>query len=134
MDDLVANAWTVIRTYPTSRRRQGVAANLVRDITFETIVRPSRRRCAQEVPTQHTDLGDPAAVATLEPLDELVELLGAADGAREVDPGDVAFICQLINHGRPESVAIALDVTPRTVRNRRDAVVHRMRNLVEHAA
>jgi hypothetical protein len=134
LDDLVANAWPIIRNYPIDRRPQRVASNLVRDITFETIVRPARRRSAGEVPTQHEFLVDTDDRPTTEPLDELVGLLRDARGVPGIFEGDIAFICQLINHGRPENLAITLDVTARTIRNRRDAVVHRLRALVACAA
>jgi hypothetical protein len=133
MDDLVANSWPIICRYPTERRPRRVASNLVRDIAFETVVRPTRRRCAQEIPTEHADLGDRAAVDSREPLEELVELLREAATVSGVQPGDIEFIAQLISN-RPEQVAAALDVTTRTVRNRRNAVVHRLRTLVACAA
>jgi len=134
MDELVANAWPIICRYPVERRRVRVVPNLVRDITFETIVRPSRRRGASEIPTETGAFDDPADVVSVEPIEELVELLRDAADVVGVMPGDVAFICQLINHGRPEQLAVALDVTPRTVRNHRDAIVHRLRTLVACAA
>lgn len=134
LDDLVANAWPIIRNYPIERRPNRVASNLVRDITFETIVRPARRRSAGEIPTQHEFLIDTDDRSVTEPLDELVGLLRDARGVPGIIEGDIAFICELINHGRPESLAITLDVTARTVRNRRDAVVHRLRTLVACAA
>lgn len=134
MDELVANAWTVICNFPTDRGRRRIAASIVRDVTFETLVRPSRRRCANEVPTERDQLGDPADQLATEPLDELVELLRDAHTAPGVGAGDIDFICQLISHGKPESLAVALDVTPRTVRNHRDVVVHRLRTMVAQAA
>lgn len=134
LDELVANSWALIRRYPTQRRRRHVAANLVRDITFETIVRPRRRRGAHEIPTDSVAFAEMTHDDTLEPLDELVALLHDARRATGVDNGDVAFICQLINHGRPENMATALDVTPRTVRNHRDAVLHRLRSALASAA
>ncbi|MEO6122427.1 MAG: hypothetical protein ABIR32_01860 [Ilumatobacteraceae bacterium] len=134
MDELVANAWPIICAYPTERRRVRVVPNLVRDITFATIVRPIRRRLASEVPTTIEGFGDPAEMVAIEPLDELVGLLHEAVGTAGMGPTDVEFICQLINHGKPEHLAVALDVSPRTVRNHRDAVVHRLRTMVACAA
>ncbi len=134
MDELIANAWPVIRNYPTDRRDRWVAANLVRDITFETIVRPARRRCSQEVPTAHDLIGDQADLIAIEPLAELIDLLRDAHDAPGVSEADIAFICQLINLGKAERMAVALDVSPRTVRNHRDAVVHRLRTVAGRAA
>jgi len=134
MDELVANAWPAICSYPADRRRCRVAASLVRDITFETLVRPTRRQCAQEIPTDLDLLDDPADQVTTEPIDELVELLHDARTVPGISDGDITFICQLINHGKPELLAATMKVTARTVRNHRDAVVHRLRTLVALAA
>ena len=133
-DELVANAWPVICNYPVERRRHRVAANLVRDIGFETLVRPRRRRSSGEVPSTRDVIGDPEQQFDAEPLDELVGLLREARATKGISQADIDLICQLLNHGRPEHLAAILDVTPRTVRNHRDAVVHRLRNLVATAA
>lgn len=134
MDELIANAWQVICTYPTERRPARVVSNLVRDITFASIVRPARRRQSGEVPTTIEDFSDSAVVVAIEPLDELVELLRNAVDVAGMQPDDIHFICQLVNHGKPERLAAVLDVSPRTVRNHRDAIVHRLRTLVACAA
>ena len=134
LDELVANAWPVICTYPTDRRPARVVPNLVRDITFQTLVRPTRRRRAGEVPTDAGTMGEAPAVDSPEPLEELIQLLRDVSDSRCLQPDDIGFICQLINHGRPEQLAATLDVTARTVRNRRDAVVHRVRAALATAA
>lgn len=133
-DELVANAWSVICNYPVERRRQRVAANLVRDIGFETLVRPRRRRSSGEVPSTRDVIGEPEQHLDAEPLDELVGVLREARDAKGISQADIDLICQLVNHGRPEHLAAILDVTPRTVRNHRDAVVHRLRSHVASAA
>ena len=133
-DDLIANAWPIICRYPTDRRPRRIVPNLVRDITFETVVRPSRRRRSQEIPTLHSEMDDPPVIEATEPLDELVDLLRVAATVPGIASSDLEFMCQLVNHGRTEGLAATLDVTARTVRNRRDAVVHRLRTLVACAA
>ncbi|MEO7396925.1 MAG: hypothetical protein ABIW84_00010 [Ilumatobacteraceae bacterium] len=134
LDDLLANAWPVICRYPITRRRHRVASNLVRDITFQTVVRPARRRSCSEVPTDLELLVDGHAVGRAEPLEELVELLRDARQVAGISQADIDFICQLINCGRPEELAVILHVTPRTVRNHRDTVLHRLRTMVACAA
>jgi hypothetical protein len=47
---------------------------------------------------------------------------------------DVTFICELVNHRRPEHLAAKKEVTPRTIRNHRDAIEHRLRIAVLTAA
>ena len=135
LDDLIANSWTVIRNYPVDRRPRRVAANLVRDIGFQTTVRPQRRLSATaEVPTAPHNIDEPIDEIVVEPLHELVRLLKTARDEGSVSDEDVEFICQLVNHRRPENLAAVLEVTPRTVRNHRDAIVHRLRNAALVAA
>jgi DNA-directed RNA polymerase specialized sigma24 family protein len=135
VDELIANAWPIIRTYPVERRPRRVAVNLVRDIGFQTVVRPQRRRSATaELTTAQHRLPDTAEIVAVDPLHELVDLLREAREVGAVSDGDVDFICQLVNHRRPEQLAATLDVTPRTVRNHRDAVVHRLRGAALAAA
>ena len=49
-DDLVANAWLVIRCYPLERRPAKIAVNVLRDAEYLTCVRPARLRSATERP------------------------------------------------------------------------------------
>ena len=133
LDDLVANAWPIIRKYPVQRRPRRIVANLVRDTSFETFVRPIRRRSSGEIPTSHDRMGEPAIEQSTEALDELVVLLHEAR-RKGIDQADIDLICQLVSMGRPEDVAKVLNVTPRTVRNHRNAIVHRLRSIVAEAA
>ena len=133
LDELVATAWWVIRAYPVDRRPRRIVSNLVRDIGFETMVRPRRRRQASELPTE-TDQLDRADVTTVDPLIELSEVLQAARQRGVVSDSDVQLLGALIRRGRADLVAAELGVTARTVRNHRDAAVHRLRNFVAEAA
>ncbi len=133
LDDLIANAWATIRTYPIERRPQRVVANLVRDIGFQTLVRPSRRLNANEIPTTHDRMGDVEATVATSPLSEMTELLHEAHRSGVLSDADLDLIAQLINLGRPEHLAAVRDVSPRTVRNHRDAIVHRLRHLAAAA-
>ncbi len=130
LDELVANSWSVIRTYPVTRRPQRVASNLVRDITFQTVVRPSRLKSARsEVPMLAEPVGT-APSSTREPLAELLELVGAAFRSGHIDDRDVRLIDDLLKHHHALDVAASRQVTARTIRNHRDAVVHRLRSSV----
>ena len=128
LDELIGNAWASIRSYPIERRPRWIVPNLVRDIGFQTIVRPMRRRNATERPTANHNLVDCEQEVAIEPLDELVELLNDAR-ARGMSQGDLDLICQIVNLNRPANVAQVRQVTTRTVRNRRDAIVHRLRDI-----
>jgi FixJ family two-component response regulator len=74
--------------------------------------------------------------ASEQPVEALDELVGILNEARSqgVDQADIDLICQIVSMGRPEDVALLLNVTPRTVRNHRNAIVHRLRNVVAEAA
>lgn len=129
LDDLVANAWTVIRTYPVDRRPRRVVANLVRDVGFQTIVRPTRRSSSTEVATSHDRMGETEVLVEPSPLAELVDLLREARRLEILSEADLELICQLVTLGRPEHLAAVRQVSARTVRNHRDAIVHRLRHL-----
>jgi hypothetical protein len=126
-DDLVANAWLVIRCYPLERRPTKIAVNVLRDAEYLTCVRPARLRSATERPVavhpesrhlvpcgldgrpeDHTDIA--AEVAD-------VLALAAAAG---VDRDDVALLGSVVLGGRNATeIAQRFAITTRTVRNRR---------------
>lgn len=133
LDDVVANAWPIILKYPVERRPRYIVANLVRDTSFETFVRPIRRKSSGEIPTSHDRMTESASEQPVEALDELVGILNEAR-SQGVEQADIDLICQIVSMGRPEDVALLLNVTPRTVRNHRNAIVHRLRNVVAEAA
>jgi DNA-binding CsgD family transcriptional regulator len=128
LDDLVANAWPSIRTYPLDRRPRWIVPNLVRDVEFQTFVRPLRRHNAAELPMAIHDLRDGEHMAHAEPLDELVDLLNEARRGG-LSQTDVDLICQIVTHNRTDLIADQLQVSSRTVRNHRDAIVHRLRTV-----
>ena len=132
LDELVANAWPVICAYPVDRRPRRVVPNLVSDIGFQTVVRPRRRRQADELPMP-TYRMEAVDVSSAEPVIELIEVLQAAHQRGAVSDADVELLCALVRRGRADLVADDFGVTPRTVRNHRDAAVHRLRNFVADA-
>lgn len=129
LDDLVANAWGIVLRYPVDRRPRRVLANLLCDTSFETFVRPQRLRSSSEVPRSHDMFEERPADQRQDPLHELVEVLIDARAAGLAE-SDIDFLCQLVTHGRPEVLAVQMNVTARTVRNRREAVLHRVRQTV----
>lgn len=137
-DDLTATAWLVIRSYPIDGRPVRVAANLVRDTEYQTCTRTGRLRSAREilVPVR-ADLFDNRAgdvagrplAAECHPADQVTRLF-AAGRAAGVDQDDLDLLDALVVAGRPVGeVARSLRVTPRTVYNRRVAVVERLARL-----
>ena len=141
-DDLVANAWLVIRSYPLERRPVKIAVNVLRDTEYLTCVRPARLRSATErpiaVPPESRHLvpcgldgrpeghrDTPAEVAE-------VLALGAAAG---VDRRDVAMLGSVVLGGwSVDEVAERFAVTTRTVRNRRVRATAALATLVAASA
>ena len=115
MEELLATAWIVIRTYPSERRPRKVAANLVRDCEYHAFVRTQRLRRADETPT------DTLAIVAQQdqdrdPADELAEILADAHRAG-VDEHDIMLLRALAAGGTSGELAVELGVSPRTVRN-----------------
>ena len=129
LDELVANAWSVISRYPTDRRPRKVMANLLLDTSFETFVRPTRLRSSTEVARPPDAFEDNAAEYSTEPIDELVEVLTDARD-RGVTQADVDLLFRFVNNARPETVAAEMNVTARTVRNYRQAAIDRVRQVM----
>ena len=129
LDELVANAWGIILRYPTQRRPRKVLANLLCDTSFETFVRPQRLRRSSEVPRSHDMFDESTAEQSVDPLHELVEVLNDARN-NGLAQSDIDFLCRLVTSGKPEVLAREMNVTARTVRNHREAILHRVRNAV----
>ncbi len=129
-DELLSAAWTVIREYPVERRPQHLAANLLRDSEYRAFGRSVRRMLALE-PTP-TDLAElPASVEAIEPSVELAEVIA---GARLLTEHDLRLLELLVRGCSQVEVAAELEVSVRTVRNHRNAVVHRLREAALAAA
>jgi hypothetical protein len=128
LDEVIATAWTVIRTYPVERRPRFIAPNLLRDIEYRTFVQPTRR-IATFIP-QPTDDFDLAAAPppAVSPTDELAELLQMAEQAG-LDHGDLELARRLGSGESTAQLAAACFVTDRTIRNRRDTVTYRLRQV-----
>ncbi|MDO8364032.1 MAG: LuxR C-terminal-related transcriptional regulator [Actinomycetota bacterium] len=131
-DELLSAAWTVIREFPVERRPRHLAANLLRDSEHRAFTRAARRSLVQE--STEPDLLDRAAEpAPVEPLHELAEVVATA---RSLTDGDRKLLGMLVRGCTAAEVAVLLEVSERTVRNQREAMVHRLRSaaLAELAA
>jgi DNA-directed RNA polymerase specialized sigma24 family protein len=128
LDEVVATAWTVIRTYPIDRRHTYVAVGMLREIDYQSF-RRARRRLTTFVPRPlHTFDVQPAPVGTVGPADELRDLLEDAATAG-FDPADIELARRLGRGETTRQIAQETNVTDRTVRNKRDAVTYRLRAL-----
>jgi hypothetical protein len=122
----VPAAWLAIRHDDTGRRRRHVAASLVSDATDQAFRRPLRRRWAGERPfAPSTFLTRPVSPAPT-PMVELAGVIREADAAG-VASTDLDLLRELVRAGSPSIVARDHGVTTRTIRNRRDRAVARIR-------
>jgi hypothetical protein len=128
LDEAVASAWTVIRTYPVDRKHRYVAVGLLREIEYQSFTR-ARRRLTTFLPRPlETFDGHAAPTPSQSPADELRELLDLADRAGMSD-GDLDLARRLARGESTGDIARSSNVTDRTVRNRREAVTYRLRAL-----
>jgi hypothetical protein len=129
VDELLSVAWAVIRSFSIETRDRYVIKNLLRDCEHQAFLKCRRRRMVQEV-ADPAELDLPMLVDEFdeEPLTTIVELLGRAKKAGMAD-ADVAMVVTLLNTATVKQAAAALQVTDRTVRNRRQSVIHQLREL-----
>lgn len=133
LDELLTEAWTVIRSFSIERRDRYVIKNLLRDCEYRAFLRAKRRLLVHE-------LTDPSRLdraveedgSTDEPLKVVVELLDRAKAAGMSD-ADVRMVVTLLNTSTVKQAAIALCVTDRTIRNRRRSVVRQLQALANVA-
>lgn len=148
LDQLVSSAWMVIRGYPIDRRPRRVAANLLRDIEYQSFVREARtKRSRTEVPadswtivngeslsatrglpirgssTPITDEDPVAAASELSNLLHDLERLGLRAMDRE------AIDEMLSDRLSPESAKLA-GISARALRDRRAAAIKRSQELL----
>jgi hypothetical protein len=128
-DELLSEAWAVIRSFSIETRDRYVIKNLLRDCEHQAFLKPRRRRLVQEL-TDPTELDLPMNEDEFdqEPLAAIVELLGRARKAGMAE-ADVAMVVTLLNTSTVKQAAAALHVTARTLRNRRQSVIHQLREL-----
>ena len=126
LEHLVAAAWIAIRTFAPSRRPACMAAALISQADHACFCRPGRRMSTSEVtfdPARVTGMPDDRRVSACE---ELAGVLAEARAAG-VPSDDLELVQRLLRTGSPGQVARDLDVTTRTIRNRRDRVTLRLR-------
>lgn len=132
LDDLLSEAWTVIRTFPIERRDRYVIKNLLKDCEYRTFVKPRRRMLVHELtePGRFDVVVDPHD--SEEGLDILTDLLATAR-AHGMSDADYTLIQVLLSTPTVKHAAAVLSVTDRTIRNRRKAVVRELRALADVA-
>jgi hypothetical protein len=129
LQHLVAAAWIGIRTFRPGRRPACIAAALVGDADHACFCRPHRRpRSSTEIafdPATATGIADQRQPT---PCEELAAVLGDARRAGVPDT-ELDLVQRLLAHGSTDRLAAELRVTARTVRNRRERVTRRLRQV-----
>ena len=133
-DELLANAWIVIRCYPIHRRPRAVAANLLRDIEYQTFTRPVRLRrvatCTLENPAGDEDAPSEYEVCpSTHPFIEIVEVLHTA-ALGGLDDHWLEFAAALASGTTLEETAAQRSCSTRAERYRRAQLVSRIRSIV----
>ena len=125
-EDIVASAWIAVRTYDPTRRNANLAASLLADANWQAFRRHDRRKSTLDLPLLDTDHLEAA-----EEDDPGVELAHLLDDARAagVDPADLDLVDLLLRNPSVEQVAAQLEVTSRTVRDRRARVAAKLRDV-----
>ena len=128
LEELVGAAWLSIRSCRTERQPTHVAANIVRDASYRAFIAPARRMSATEVAVDPKTLDETPAPIITSPCEELATLLADARRAG-VPAADLDLVRDLVLAGSPSTVAADRHVTTRTVRNHRDRITARLRDL-----
>jgi hypothetical protein len=132
LDELIGAAWIGVRTFNPERRSRCVAAALIADADYRAFRSRWRRRCAGERPTGLTPelpYDEPADT----PAQVLADLLARAEAAG-IPSHDLELVRRATDDdASTEQLARELNVTARTVRNRRARVTDRLRQLAEAA-
>jgi hypothetical protein len=128
LDELIGAAWIGVRTFNPARRPSCVAAALIADADYRAFRMAWRRGSSGEQPVGLTPdevaVGDP-----FDPLDQtLAEVLALAERAG-IAEDDITLIRRIAGAVPTDELAKTLNVTPRTVRNRRDRITNRLRDL-----
>lgn len=130
-EELLGALWIAVRTFNPDRRPSCLAAALLSDADYRVFRAPNRRRSSGEVPVDMSQL--PIAGPTDRSSDD--ELADVLELARDAgfNEDDLDLIDRLLAADSPADVARALEVTPRTIRNRRQRITRRLRDLATAA-
>lgn len=128
VDELFGALWIAIRTYDQNRRPACLPAALVADADYRAFRAGWRHADRAELPTDRiAEL--PAADAAPDPAAELAGLIEDARVAGVATDDDLALVRGLLAEPSPTRLAIRLNLNERTIRNRRDRLALRLRDL-----
>lgn len=123
-DEMLSSTWMVIREFPTDRRSRHLAASVLRAGEYRAFQQASRRMMVHELTAPNLLDLPVETVVTLDVADELAAVVACASSLTEHE----LQLIELIARGcTATEMAEQLSISVRTVRNHRDAVVHRLR-------
>ncbi len=123
-DEMLSATWMVIREFPTERPSRHLAASVLRAGEYRAFQRANRRMMVHQLTAPNLlDLAVDTVV-TPDVADELAEVVACAGSLTE---HELQLIELLASGCSPAEMAERLHISVRTVRNHRDAVVHRLR-------
>ena len=126
-EELLGAAWIAVRTYNPARAPHSIAAALISDADYGAFRAGARRRSSTERPAgaEVDDLPhvhEPSACEQLAAL--FVDALDAG-----IAPADLDLLRQLLDAPTTNELAAVMRITPRTIRNRRDRITTRLREV-----
>jgi hypothetical protein len=125
LPELLGALWIAVRTFDPRRTPSCIAAALLADAEYRAF-RHARRRLLSEVPRDTVD-ESPTPEPERDPAAELAELIDAAHAAGVADADDIALLRLLASEPTAIRVAERLNITERTVRNRRAKLAAKLR-------
>lgn len=123
-DEMLSATWMVIREFPVERRSSHLAARVLRAGEYRAFQQANRRLMVHELTAPNLLDLSVEAVVTLDVADELAAVVACAGSLTE---HELQLIELLASGCTPAEMAEKLSISVRTVRNHRDAVVHRLR-------
>ncbi len=126
--DLLGSVWITIRTYNPERRPGCLAAALIADSDYRAFRAARRRRSCGEIPAERIE-DTPCVEDNRGACEELADVLRAAREAG-ISDSDLNLLRQLANSPTAIELAAQLQVTPRTIRNRRDRITEQIRTVL----
>ncbi|HUF97227.1 MAG TPA: hypothetical protein VMM60_03790 [Ilumatobacter sp.] len=127
--EMLGALWIAIRTFNPARSPSCVAAALIGDAEYHAFKRAGRQRSSSERPSEFPlDIAEPEH--DLHPWEELAQLVCDATESKLTLASELAYLRCLLETPHTTDIARALNVSPRTVRNRRDQAAQRLRQLV----
>ena len=126
-EELLGAAWIAVRTFNPKRSPRSIAAALISDADYNAFRAEGRRMSSREYPVD-TQIDDQPHVHETSACEQLAALfVEAADAG--VTAGDLDLLRQLLETPTAIELAAILQITPRTIRNRRDRITARLREV-----